>query len=573
MALALPSLLTFFEPATSPEAWPGPMPSPFASVPHDLARRAAKIVAGDLQAEDRPYQHDFTKVGGGKMFGVLVVVDSQNCVGFLRAVSGMLGGQWDVPGLVPPLFDQGEREDFWPAGQQALAVLEAQLQRLLGEIAGQKVESEALARAQAKSLARLRLAHEGGRKLRAQARERLMAIAPCEKRERELQELAEQSRAQRREGKLLRKEQRLQLAPLESLMLQAEEERLALKEERRELSNRLLLRIQDGYEIVSGTGESASLRSIYAPKEPPGGSGDCAAPKLLVYAHRHGLRPLALAEFWWGASPLGGGRHSEHFYPPCKSKCGPLLPFLLQGVEHERAPLYATETISPSEPLCIFEDDALAVVNKPCGMLSVPGAHAKLKDSALERLRARYPNADGPLLVHRLDLDTSGLLVMAKSLDVYRVLQSLFAKRKISKRYVAWVDGEVDADEGEISLALRVDLEDRPRQIHDPIHGKEALTRYRVLERRKSEHGAFTKVEFQPQSGRTHQLRVHAAHEQGLNAPIVGDRLYGKGHGRLLLHATSLHFPHPQSGEMVDFHCPLPQALLSPDFDSIHLKV
>lgn len=575
VAQAVPPLVTYFEPAIPPEAWPSPMPSPFASVPHALAQRAARTVASDLRAEGPSSQHNFEEAGGGKMFGVLVVVDGKQQVGFLRAVSGMLGGTWAVPGFVPPLFDVEARDAFWPEGQEALRSLEEKLQELIhGEDAVERVaEASALAELHAGRELELRERLENERKLRAQARETLLGMASGKPREDALQVLAEQSRAGRRLGKRMRKEHRLAMEPHEQERQRAEARRLALKEDRRQLSNGLLRQIQDGYKISNGHGERVRLASIYAPQVPPGGSGDCAAPKLLGYAHQEGLRPLALAEFWWGASPAGGGRHAEHFYPPCKSKCGPLLPFLLEGVAHETAPLYATETISAEEPICVYEDESLVVVDKPSGMLSVPGAHAKLHDSALERLRTRYPRADGPLLVHRLDLDTSGLLVMAKTLDVYRTLQAFFAKRKIEKHYLAWVDGKVESEDGEISLALRVDLEDRPRQIYDPIHGKAAVTRYRVLERRETPQGCFTKVSFQPRTGRTHQLRVHAAHQKGLGAPIVGDRLYGKGHGRLLLHATSLRFPHPRSGEMVEFQCPLPPALAAPDFDSIHLRI
>ncbi len=575
VALVLSSLLTYFEPGASTIEFPGRMPSPFAPVPHDLARRAAKIVARDLEAQGSSFQHDFSQTGQGKMFGVLVVASADKRVGFLRAVSGMLGGSWRVDGFVPPVFDLDDREEFWPQGQDALAELELRLQnhlhseeanRLSAEQAAMEADHEARSR-------ELQKRHEEQRASRAQVRQGLQSGTESEAGQRILRELAEQSRANRREAKVFRKELRGERALIEKSLQQAEEQRLVLKRERRELSNSLLRKIQDGYALMNGRSEVLNLRAVFAPLEPPGGSADCAAPKLLVHAHRQGLRPLALAEFWWGAPPLGGGRHSEHFYPPCKSKCGPLLPFLLSGVEHEEAPIYATESVSPEQPTPVFEDESMVVVDKPSGMLSVPGAQARLQDSALTRLRERYPQIEGPGLVHRLDLDTSGLLVMAKSLDVYRSLQAQFAKRQIEKRYVAWLDGTVTRDEGEICLALRVDLEDRPRQIHDPVHGKDAITRFVVLERRDTAEGCFTKVEFQPKSGRTHQLRVHAAHQLGLGAPIVGDRLYGKGHGRLLLHAERLRFSHPQSGKMVDFHSPLPESVAEPDFSAIHLKI
>ncbi len=575
VAKPVPSLLTYLEPPPSPADLPQRMPSPFATVPHALARQAAKIVASDLSALSREMQHDFWHLGDGKMLGVLVVSDSNSRVGFLRAVSGMLGGEWRVPGFVPPVFDLEDRESFWPQGQEELAAIEGKMQELLhGEEARERRQAnELMAADQRKRQTSLSARHEVQRSRRAELRRALDAEASEAKRDEGMQVLAEQSRTDRREGKQLRKGLRLEFAPLAKRDEHAEAARLSLKRKRTELSNSLLARIQDGYQLINAHGESATLRSVFAPSEPPGGSGDCAAPKLLAYANREGLRPLALAEFWWGASPVGGGRHAEYFYPPCKSKCGPLLPFLMQGHSYEEAPIFATESVPAEAPLCIFEDNDIAVVDKPSGMLSVPGAHARLQDSALSRLRSRYPTAEGPLLVHRLDLDTSGLLVMAKSLEVYRLLQEQFAQRRVQKRYLAWLDGKVEDDEGEIRLALRVDLEDRPRQIYDPQYGKEAVTSYTVIERRKTRQGDFTRVEFRPKTGRTHQLRVHAAHEQGLNAPILGDRLYGRGHGRLLLHAEALRFSHPISGAEVDFHSPVPDALADPEFASIHVKL
>jgi tRNA pseudouridine32 synthase/23S rRNA pseudouridine746 synthase len=570
VALVLPSLLTYFDPQPSAAELPERMPSPFAMEPHALARRAAQLVASEIQAAAPGFAHDFDKTGDGKMFGVLVVVDQEGRVGFLRAVSGMLGGQWRVQGFAPPLFDLEDRERFWPAGQVRLAEIEQELQQLLEGPDAQRLadEASAMKSQHAGSLEELRARQGEERSQRARRREEIELLTDEEQKAKKLEALAEESRASRREGKLLRKEQELSWQEIADRQAAMEAARLQIKRKRRDVSNGLLVKIQDGYRLINARGESASLASLYAPQEPPGGSGDCAAPKLLGYANRHGLRPIALAEFWWGAEPSGGGRHSEHFYPPCKSKCGPLLPFLLEGTPHEEAPIYATETLAEEEPQSVYEDEWIVVVDKPCGMLSVPGAHARLKDSAQTRLRARYPQAEGPLLAHRLDLDTSGLLIMAKSLDVYREVQALFAARKVEKRYVAWLDGEVLAESGEIRLALRVDLEDRPRQIHDPEHGKDAITSFEVLER----HGGFTKVAFLPRTGRTHQLRVHAAHQEGLGAPIVGDRLYGKGQGRLLLHAESLRFQHPKTGEALRVCSPLPEALAEPPRTPIRLK-
>jgi len=273
------------------------------------------------------------------------------------------------------------------------------------------------------------------------------------------------------------------------------------------------------------------------------GAGDCAAPKLLAQAYRLGLRPLALAEVWWGAPPLTGGRHAGVFYPACRGKCGGILPHMLGGLDAEPVPLFGAERIADDEPRLVHEDPWLLVVDKPCGLLSVPGRHDQLRDSVSVRLRRRYHQA---LVVHRLDLDTSGLMLVARDDETHAALQRLFARREIDKRYLAWLDGEVAGDEGRVELPLRVDLDDRPRQIVDPVHGKRAVTDWRVLERA----GGRTRVALWPRTGRTHQLRVHAA--VGLGCPIAGDRLYGRGGGRLMLHAEALAFTHPRTGARLE---------------------
>lgn len=307
--------------------------------------------------------------------------------------------------------------------------------------------------------------------------------------------------------------------------------------------------IHDCYRLTNFRAETRSLRSLFTQGAPPSGAGDCAAPKLLAYAARHGLRPLALAEFWWGAPPGGGGRVSGAFYPACRDKCGPLLPFLLQGLQVAPARRF-TVPEAPSTPLTIVHQDPwIVVVDKPGEFLSVPARDLAVQDSVLARLRSVFPNAQGPLLVHRLDFDTSGLLVAALDAQTHRTLQRQFAARTVHKRYVALVEGAVRGDQGDIQLPIRVDLDDRPRQIHDPVHGRDAFTHWEVLER----HGDHTRVALFPRTGRTHQLRVHAAHPLGLGTPIIGDRLYGHPGPRLFLHAEALAFDHPGTGERVTF--------------------
>jgi tRNA pseudouridine32 synthase/23S rRNA pseudouridine746 synthase len=323
-------------------------------------------------------------------------------------------------------------------------------------------------------------------------------------------------------------------------------------------SRELLRLIQDSYAFRSGHGDVRSLRALFAPGEPPAGAGDCAAPKLLSQAYRTGLRPLALAEFWWGAPPRTGDRHAGVFYAACRGKCAPILAHMLDGLPVDPPPLFGAEAIDASEPVCVFEDDHLLVVDKPSGLLSVPGRSALLQDCVASRLKARYPDRPELMLAHRLDLDTSGLLLVAKDRATGSALQRLFSLRLVDKHYVAWLDGDVAVDHGHISLPLRVDIDDRPRNIVDPVHGKPADTEWTVLTRANGR----TLVRFTPHTGRTHQLRVHAAHPQGLDAPIVGDRLYGRTppeeDERLLLHAERLAFVHPVTGASLEFVRPTP---------------
>jgi len=332
----------------------------------------------------------------------------------------------------------------------------------------------------------------------------------------------------------------------------------ALDDARSRRSRELLPLIQDTYHLTNALDEVRSVREIFAPAEPPGGAGDCAAPKLLAEAYRRMLRPLALAELWYGAPPRSGDRRSGSFYPACHGKCGPILAHMLRGLPADAPPVFGVGAVPASEPQLIFEDEHLLVVNKPAGLLSVPGRSSQLQDCVVNRLRLRYPAATGQLVVHRLDLDTSGLLLAAKDPVTFSALQRLFSLREVTKRYVAWLDGDVVGDTGTIELPLRTDIDDRPRQIHDAVHGKPATTSWQVLDRRDGR----TRVALTPHTGRTHQLRVHAAHPSGLNAPIVGDRLYGRvapDHGeRLLLHAEQLAFVHPVTGALLRFECAAP---------------
>ena len=321
----------------------------------------------------------------------------------------------------------------------------------------------------------------------------------------------------------------------------------ALKNERKSRSATLQQQLFEQFRLLNARGEVKDLCSIFAHtvhKIPPAGAGECAAPKLLQYAYFHHYRPVAMAEFWWGDSPKAEIRHHGHYYPACKGKCEPILGHMLQGLEIEENPLLEDNHRTTVLDI-IYEDDYLLIVNKPAGMLSVPGKETA--DSVYSRIRHLYPDATGPLVVHRLDMATSGLLLIAKTKEVHQNLQAQFSKRSIKKRYTALLEGIVSDEEGTIDLPLCLNPLDRPRQIVDKEHGKPAITRYRVLARTESQ----TLVAFYPLTGRTHQLRVHSAHSLGLHCPIKGDELYGSKADRLYLHAESLEFTHPVSKEKV----------------------
>lgn len=257
-----------------------------------------------------------------------------------------------------------------------------------------------------------------------------------------------------------------------------------------------------------------------------------------------------MAEFWWGDSPKNEIRHHGYYYPSCKGKCEPILQHMLQGLEVDENPLL-DNVHKDTELETVFEDEWLVVVNKPAGMLSVPGK-AEDMDSVYHRLKKKYPDATGPMIVHRLDMATSGLLLVAKTKEVHQHLQAQFENRSIKKRYIALLDGVIAETEktGRISLPLCLNPLDRPRQMVNEEYGKEAVTEYQIITNSRN----CTRIAFYPLTGRTHQLRVHAAHPKGLNCPILGDELYGKKADRLYLHAEYIEFRHPVYGDIVCIH-------------------
>lgn len=334
----------------------------------------------------------------------------------------------------------------------------------------------------------------------------------------------------------------------------------ALKRKRKQMSEELQLWLFRQYRMLNARGEEKDLVDIWrdyhrSPRIqqkfplPPGGSGDCCAPKLLQYAYQNHLRPVCMAEFWWQTEPVVSStvdevRHHLHYYPACQGKCKPILSHMLQGLDVEPNP---KETVVKAPLETLYEDEVLVVVNKPSGMLSVPGKSDL--PSVYSILRERYPDAEEPMMVHRLDMGTSGLLVVAKTQAAYHALQQQFYERTVDKRYVALLERMPAVPKGIIHLPLRPDPLNRPYQVVDQLHGKRAETAYEVL----GTTGKGVRVALFPHTGRTHQLRVHCAHPDGLDAPIVGDELYGTTADRLYLHAASLTFTHPVSGQRLQF--------------------
>jgi len=547
-------------PQPGPAELPARFPSPFApGPPHPLARRAADQLRAELAAGlARRGGADLDAPGGGKMFGVLVVATAGGEIGALRAFSGMLGERWEVDGFVPPVFDARARDAFWPGGEAELAVIDRELGAIAQgpERAAARAALDAIDARHAAGLAELAARHRASRDARRQSRAAIAAqvTSPEPASVEALHALAQASRADTAERRRLQAANAVEREGAARAVRALDERIERLEQHRAARSRQLHAQIWDGYELVNARGERMSLRAVFPDGAPPGGAADCAGPKLLAEAYRRGLRPVALAELWWGAPPVTGDRRAGVYYPACRGKCGAVLPWMLEGLPHEPAPLFGGDAIAADEPRAVYEDRWLVIVDKPCGLLSVPGRSGLLQDSVVTRLRRRYPDGPAPLVAHRLDLDTSGLLLAARDVETHARLQRLFARREIEKRYIAWLAGEITADHGEIALPLRVDLDDRPRQIHDPVHGKPAVTTWRVIARAPGR----TRVALFPRTGRTHQLRVHAAHPLGLGAPIVGDRLYGDGDGRLLLHAEALRFIHPHTGAPIAVERPAP---------------
>lgn len=518
---------------------------PFYHEPHPIAVLAAYQLQHFLETKTE-WTHNFgikdpdSEGAIGKMFGVLIVENEAGEIGFLSAFSGKLVEKNDLEKFVPSLFDSVPGGEFYDIGERELMEMTEEIDRLENDsqltelqkivekekaIVDQKIADLKAETSEAKKIRKSRR-KEGKEKLSASE------YAVLEK------ELARESVG--RKYYLRKTEERLQeeLAKIAKPLTILQEEITDLKAKRKARSVRLQQQLFEHYQFLNINGVRKDLTDLFKDIAIPSGAGECAAPKLLQYAFMHNLRPIAMTEFWWGKSPASAVRYHKNHYPACTGKCKPILAHMLDGMPVDDNPMLTNPALGKELPT-IFEDDYLVVVNKPAEFLSVPGK--TIHDSVQTRMLAKYPKATGPMTIHRLDMSTSGILILAKTKECHKALQGQFARRKVKKRYVAMLDGVVESDSGKIDLPLRVDLDNRPHQVICYDYGKPAVTKWEVVERFEN----CTKVYFYPITGRTHQLRVHAAHPRGLGCPIVGDDLYGKKSSRLHLHAQRLEFEHP----------------------------
>ena len=609
-------MIHFFKKPVSHLALPEKFTYPFHYTPHPLCVLAAEEVKAYI-ASRKEWQEE---LASGKMFGVLIVQtdngitnNEENQIGYLAAFSGNLDGKNLHPYFVPPVYDLLQPEGFFKIEEEQISAINIRIRELensssyLNSKEKWKIETEQAKAVLNQAKAELKMAKEA-REIRRQSSPELSGE--------EQASLIRESQYQKAEYKRLEKKWKKRLEELETEVRHFDIEIERLKTERKERSAALQRKLFEQFRMLNAQGEVKDLYTIFeqtVQKVPPAGAGECALPKLLQYAYLHQLRPLAMAEFWWGDSPKNEIRHHGYYYPSCKGKCEPILQHMLQGLEVDENPLL--NPVHEEEELeIVFEDEWLLVVNKPAGMLSVPGK-VENRDSVYHRLKKKYPEATGPIIVHRLDMATSGLLLVAKTKEVHQDLQAQFANRSIKKRYVAVLDGTIIKTEketkpiaekailiaketvstkktakaertgrtGRIELPLCLNPLDRPRQMVSRKHGKEAITEYQIIsesekntsesentfnesnridesERSINESRKYTRIIFYPLTGRTHQLRVHAAHPEGLGCPILGDELYGKKADRLYLHAEYIEFRHPIYGDILciqkeaDFH-------------------
>ncbi len=539
--------------------FPERMNNPLDYQPHPLCIAVCKELQTYL-SEREDWREEIDK---GKMFGVLIVENAQPAsgapkIGYLAAYSGQIGGRSDWDDFVPAVFDYLQPDGYFKTHEAEISGINQSIRKL--EANTHMKEAKGLI---------LQLQEERKHTIAAYQEKIKKAKAKRDAR-REAGSLNPEEEAEMvKESQFMKAElRRLKKSLSEKTSLETEYEAyqadiLSLKQLRKTLSDALQQWLFSQFRMQNHEGESKDLLEIFRDAAlrdypqatiatsriaalkmvPPAGSGECCEPKLLQYAYSLGYKPLQMAMFWWGESPKEEIRHHLHFYPACNGKCKPILQWMLPASTFEPA---AVDLSLYNKVETLYEDREIAVIHKPEGLLSVPGKDAA-QPSVYALMRSKYPEATGPLIVHRLDMSTSGVMMIAKTEFAYHRLQKAFLNHQIQKKYVAIISGKVIPEKGIISLPLMPDYLDRPRQIVDHELGKEAITEYEVLEPVDDFH---LRIALYPKTGRTHQLRVHCAHQEGLNAPILGDPLYGNEKAaRLHLHAEEITFEHPLTGK------------------------
>ena len=539
--------------------FPERMNNPLDYQPHPLCIAVCKELQTYL-SEREDWREEIDK---GNMFGVLIVENAQPAsgapeIGYLAAYSGQIGGRSDWDDFVPAVFDYLQPDGYFKTHEAEISGINQSIRKL--EANTHMKEAKGLI---------LQLQEERKHTIAAYQEKIKKAKAKRDAR-REAGSLNPEEEAEMvKESQFMKAElRRLKKSLSEKTSLETEYEAyqadiLSLKQLRKTLSDALQQWLFSQFRMQNHEGESKDLLEIFRDAAlrdypqatiatsriaalkmvPPAGSGECCEPKLLQYAYSLGYKPLQMAMFWWGESPKEEIRHHLHFYPACNGKCKPILQWMLPASTFEPA---AVDLSLYNKVETLYEDREIAVIHKPEGLLSVPGKDAA-QPSVYALMRSKYPEATGPLIVHRLDMSTSGVMMIAKTEFAYHRLQKAFLNHQIQKKYVAIISGKVIPEKGIISLPLMPDYLDRPRQIVDHELGKEAITEYEVLEPVDDSH---LRIALYPKTGRTHQLRVHCAHQEGLNAPILGDPLYGNEKAaRLHLHAEEITFEHPLTGK------------------------
>ena len=557
------------------------MNNPLDYEPHPLCIQACREVQ-EMLARREDWQEEIAR---GKMFGVLIVENVKTDTdvpkwGYLAAYSGQIGGRSDWEDFVPAVFDYLQPDGYFKTHEAEISRINQSISHL--EKDERMKETRTLIR---------QLQEERKRTIAAYQEKMKEAKAKRDNR-REAGNLSEAEEAEMiRESQFMKAElRRLKKSLSEKTALETEfedyqENILRLKQLRKQLSDALQQWLFSQFRMLNQEGESKDLLEIFrdeALKEypqaaiatsriaalkmvPPAGSGECCEPKLLQYAYQHGYKPLQMAMFWWGESPKEEIRHHLQFYPACNGKCKPILHWMLppsvfespasaeNGIGGQKGPFPKQVEMLYEQVETLYEDCELTVIHKPAGLLSVPGKDAA-QPSVYALMRRKYPEATGPLIVHRLDMATSGLMIIAKTEFAYHRLQKEFLNHRVQKKYIAIISekeisGKEIPEKGIISLPLLPDYLNRPRQIVNHEQGKEAITEYEILERIDGSH---LRIALYPKTGRTHQLRVHCAHQEGLNAPILGDPLYGNEKAaRLHLHAEEITFEHPLTGKKI----------------------